>query len=63
VIIVSIFFWVLGIMFVVGMVGSAVVVILTSIEDIKELRGDKEPESLPKRVEEGNFQDSLLHGA
>lgn len=62
-IIVSIFFWVLGIMFVVGMVGSAVVVILTSIEDIKELRGDKEPESLPKRVEEGNFQDSLLHGA
>jgi hypothetical protein len=39
------------------------VVVLTSIEDFKELRGEKEPESVAKRVDEGHFQDSLLHGA
>lgn len=50
-------------MFVVGIVGSGVVVILTSIEDFKELRGEKETESFPQRVDEGHFQDSVLHGA
>lgn len=40
----QIFFWILGIMFFVGAIGSALVVILTSIDDIKDLRDAKEPE-------------------
>lgn len=35
---VAIFFWTISAMFVVGIVGSAVVVVLTTIEDAKELR-------------------------
>ena len=34
----KIFFWVVGILFLVGMVGSALVVLLTSAEDAKELK-------------------------
>ena len=40
----QIFFWVLGIMFFVGVFGSALVVILTSIDDVKDLREKKESE-------------------
>jgi hypothetical protein len=36
----QIFFWTIGIMFLAGMVGSAVVVVLTSLEDAKELKGE-----------------------
>lgn len=49
-------------MFVVGIVGSGVVVILTSIEDFKELRGEKESESLSKRIDQEHFDQSVLHG-
>jgi hypothetical protein len=40
----QIFFWILGIMFFAGAVGSGLVVILTSIDDIKDLRDEKAPE-------------------
>ena len=43
-IVAKIFFWIIGIMFFAGMAGSALVIILASIEDAKELRGDKEDE-------------------
>lgn len=42
----QIFFWILGIMFFVGAIGSGIVVILTSIDDIKDLREEKEPEPI-----------------
>jgi hypothetical protein len=38
----KLFFWILGIMFFVGMFGSALVVILTSIHDVRDLRERKE---------------------
>jgi hypothetical protein len=40
------FFWTIGIMFLVGSVGSALVVLLTTLDDVKELSGGtKESES------------------
>ena len=56
------FFWLLGILFFVGIVGSAVVVILTSIEDVKELRDKKEAEPSVKVTQEHQFGDSLPAG-
>ena len=45
---VKIFFWILEFMFFAGIIGSAIVVILTSIDDAKEIGGDKrEMESSP----------------
>lgn len=44
----KIFFWTIGVLFLVGMVGSAVVVLLTSVEDVKELKG--EPKERPIEV-------------
>ena len=38
------FFWLLGLMFLAGIIGSGIVVIMTSIEDARELRDRKEPE-------------------
>jgi hypothetical protein len=39
----KLFFWILGIMFFVGAFGSALVVIMTSIHDVKDLREREEP--------------------
>jgi hypothetical protein len=43
-IIAKIFFTILEIMFFGGAIGSALVVLLTSIDDVRELREAKEPE-------------------
>jgi hypothetical protein len=43
-IIAQVFFWILGMMFFVGAIGSALVVILTSIHDVKDIREPREPE-------------------
>lgn len=37
----KIFFWIIGIMFFAGMIGSAIVVLFTSVEDARELRGEE----------------------
>ncbi len=39
----QIFFWVIGIMFFAGMIGSAIVVLFTTVEDVKELREKPDP--------------------
>lgn len=54
-IVAKIFFTILEVLFVAGMVGSAVVVILTSIEDAKELR--------PKKAEPKNTLNVLQHSS
>ncbi len=41
----KIFFWVIGIMFFAGIIGSAIVVLFTSVEDAKELKGEEKPVS------------------
>jgi hypothetical protein len=46
-IIAKIFFWIIGIMFFAGAIGSALVVILTSIDDIKDLRENENSETKP----------------
>ncbi len=57
-IIAKVLFWILGLMFFVGIIGSAVVVLLTSIEDVKELRANEENE--PRTVMQAHsFGDSL----
>jgi hypothetical protein len=43
----KIFFWIIGIMFFAGAIGSALVVILTSIDDIKDLRENENSETKP----------------
>ena len=53
------FFWVLGILFFVGMLGSALVVVLTSIEDMKELREKKEDEPLSKLTHDQHFVEPV----
>ena len=53
----KILFWILGVMFFVGVVGSAVVVILTSIEDVKELRNKKDESKTV--MQDQRFEDSL----
>ena len=40
-----IFFWIVGIMFFAGIIGSAIVVLFTSVEDAKELKGEEKPAS------------------
>jgi hypothetical protein len=52
----KVLFWIIGIMFLVGLVGSGVVVILTSIEDVKELR-EKKAGHVEKMVEDHSFRD------
>ncbi len=56
------FFWFIGVLFFVGVIGSAVVVILTSIEDVKELREKKEDEPVVKVTHEQHFGDSFPVG-
>jgi hypothetical protein len=56
------FFWFIGILFFLGMVGSAVVVILTSIEDVRELREKKEDEAAVKVPQEHHFGDTFPVG-
>ncbi len=56
------FFWFIGILFFVGMIGSAVVVILTSIEDVRELREKKEDESAVKVAPGHHFGDTFPVG-
>jgi hypothetical protein len=50
-----VFFWIIGLMFFVGICGSALVVMLTSIEDIRDLRQKEESEtpSQPPVVQTG----------
>jgi hypothetical protein len=43
----KLFFWVIGVLFLVGMAGSALVVLLTSAEDLKELKGEPK-EKMPE---------------
>jgi FtsH-binding integral membrane protein len=45
-IVAKIFFTVLEVMFAVGVIGSLLVVLLTSIDDVKELVEEKKPETL-----------------
>ena len=54
----KVFFWIIGIMFMVGLVGSGVVVILTSIEDVRELRESKD-EGAEKSVQGQTFHESF----
>lgn len=42
----QIFFWVIGILFLVGMAGSALVVVLTSVEDAKELKSEPKEKTI-----------------
>ena len=46
----KIFFSILGIMFFVGAIGSALVVIFTTIDDIKDLREGQEEEGQPAPI-------------
>ena len=39
----QIFFWAIGIMFFLGIIGSAIVVLFTTVEDAKELKGEEKP--------------------
>jgi hypothetical protein len=41
----KIFFWIIGTMFFVGSIGSALVVIFTTVDDVKDLRGREESET------------------
>lgn len=53
------FFWIIGTMFFVGLIGSGAVVILTSIEDAKELREKKEAEPRVRMMPESAFGESM----
>lgn len=49
-IVAKIFFWTIGIMFFAGIIGSALVVTLTTIDDIKDLREKHKSDSRMSNV-------------
>ena len=58
----KVFFWIIGIMFFAGMAGSALVVVLTSIEDGKELREKREAEGSSRVMQDPHFGESFSIG-
>jgi|WetSurMetagenome_2_1015567.scaffolds.fasta_scaffold1316901_2 hypothetical protein len=55
----KIFFWILEALFAIGIVGSALVVLLTAIDDVRDLREKHDDE--PKRVANLNQPASEAH--
>ena len=49
-VIAKLFFWIIGIMFFVGAIGSALVVIFTTVDDIKDLSGHEEADRQPAPI-------------
>jgi hypothetical protein len=49
-IVAKIFFWIIGIMFFAGAIGSSLVVIFTTVDDIKDLSGNGETEPQPAPI-------------